>query len=305
MPKAKLIHNPKAGNGALNNKQLIRLLKKEGYDVTYADSKKGGWDNWDEDDDIIIVAGGDGTVRKVTKKLLQRQLIDKRFPIAVLPLGTANNIASTFYAEKDVKTVIAQWELQHKRPIDIARVRGIKKENFFIEGLGAGVFPELMKAMSLQKTKASDAKGELRAAQKLFEETVQNYKPHFCNLIIDGKDYSGEYLLIEIMNMQAVGPRLDLALHADPSDGVLEIVLVNAEEQQKLAGYARLKHRGEEADYNFHSVKGKDIRIQWSGPSIHLDDQLIRTKKNTAIHIQEEPGLMLFFTDKEHLSSGK
>ncbi|HRO43047.1 MAG TPA: diacylglycerol kinase family protein [Flavipsychrobacter sp.] len=302
MHRARLIHNPNAGDGKYTNDELISLLQDKGYTITYANAKKGGWDYWDEDDDIIIVAGGDGTVRKLVKKLVRRQLIDKRFPIAVLPLGTANNIASTLYANKEVPAVIAQWSEPHTRAMDIARVRGIEEENFFMEGLGIGVFPKLMKEMKEQDdSEDENAKEELRTAQQLFAEIVSNYKPRFCHLMIDGEDFSGSYVLIEIMNMQAVGPNLELAPRANPSDGLLDVVLVRAEEQEKLAKYALLRSQGKEASYQFQTVQGKDIRMQWSGSLIHVDDQLLRVEKNTTVHIQLEPGLLLFYIDGDNL----
>jgi diacylglycerol kinase (ATP) len=302
MSKARLIHNPKAGEGKFGDDELVQLLKEKGYTIGYANAKKTGWDDWDEDDDLIIVAGGDGTVRKLVKQLVKRQLIDKRFPIAVLPLGTANNIASTLYADKEVHAVIAQWEKEQTRSLDIARVRGIGKENFFMEGLGVGVFPALIRDIKEQENaKKEHPEKELRSAQQWFADIATGYEPRFCHLLVDGEDYSGHYVLIEIMNMQAVGPGLALAPEANPSDGLLDIVLVSADEQEKLAEYAGQKATGIEAGYQFQIIQGRDIRMQWSGSWIHVDDKLVHIKKNAAIHIQLEPGLLVFFIDGENV----
>ena len=55
--------------------------------------------------DIVAVAGGDGTVGKVA-----RELIEKRIPIAVLPLGTANNIAKSLgIADIPLQDLVASW----------------------------------------------------------------------------------------------------------------------------------------------------------------------------------------------------
>lgn len=301
MRKARLLHNPNAGEGKFRHEELLQLLTEKGYTVTYADAKKRGWARWDEDDDMIIVAGGDGTVRKLVRKLVKRQLIAKRFPIAVLPLGTANNIASTFYTDKEVQAVIAQWEKQCTRSIDIARVRGIDEENFFMEGLGVGVFPSLMRAMEERgkDRENADPREELRIAQQLFAEIVGKYKPGRCRLIVDGEDHSGDYVLVEIMNMQAVGPNLELAPNANPSDGVLEIVLVSAGEQEALAAYARRKAAGDDVHYPFKTIQGKDIRLEYNASLLHVDDQLIKVDKDTMIHVQLEPGLLVFFVDGE------
>ncbi len=299
MLRARLIHNPNAGEGKFSSEELVALLQDRGYTITYANSKKTGWDEWDEEDDIIIVAGGDGTVRKLVKKLVKRSLIDKRFPVAVLPLGTANNIASTFYRKKELDTIIKGWEYEHVRSVDIARVRGIENEYFFLEGMGVGVFPQLIRKIKEEGDDNETPKEEMRSAQEMFAEIVSGYKPKFCHLMIDGEDYSGYYVLIEIMNMKAVGPNLNLAPEANPSDGLLDVVMVPATEQESLAAYAKAKAAGKEASFTFRTVKGKDIRMQWSGAQVHVDDEQLNVDKNTPVHVQLEPGLLVFFVDED------
>ena len=188
------------------------------------------------------------------------------------------------------------------RSIDIGRLRGLDDESFFMEGIGVGVFPKLMKEMKEQEDREENGpQEELRSAQQLFAEIVREYKPRFCHLIIDGEDFSGHYVLIEVMNIQAVRSNLELAPYADPSDGWFEIVLVPAEEQDDLATYARKKAQGEESVYQFKTIKGKDIHLQWSTSLIHVDDQLIRAEKNTTIHIQLEPNLLVFFVEEGNI----
>jgi len=40
----------------------------------------------EEDIDFVVVAGGDGTVRQITKELLNRKVLNKTFPVALLLL---------------------------------------------------------------------------------------------------------------------------------------------------------------------------------------------------------------------------
>jgi len=59
----------------------------------------------EEPGDIVAVAGGDGPVGKVA-----RRLIGSPTPIAILPLGTANNIANTLdVTGKSLKELIRSW----------------------------------------------------------------------------------------------------------------------------------------------------------------------------------------------------
>lgn len=90
--RATLIHNPTAGDGKVRREDLIDLLHKAGIVPFYQSSKIGELTAaLAEPTDIVIVAGGDGTVAKVVT-----QMPDRSIPVAILPIGTANNIASSF-----------------------------------------------------------------------------------------------------------------------------------------------------------------------------------------------------------------
>src|ERR1051325_5153423 len=95
MKKVKLLHNPTAGDEEHSKKELVALIKSNGYDCKYSSTKDKDWAEFEEDLDFLIAAGGDGTIRKITKELLNRKKLEKILPIAPLPLGTANNIAKT------------------------------------------------------------------------------------------------------------------------------------------------------------------------------------------------------------------
>src|SRR5258706_10465064 len=86
-----LIHNPKAGRGKASPGALKKLLRDAGHKLSYHSCKERGWkEALMEPTDLVVVAGGDGTVGRVARRLTGRGI-----PIALLPSGTANNIART------------------------------------------------------------------------------------------------------------------------------------------------------------------------------------------------------------------
>src|SRR5687767_6504777 len=118
MKVAKLLHNPKAGEGEYTHKKLARLVNRAGYDCSYSSTKKEGWDKIKASEtDMIVIAGGDGTVRKVAKVVL-----DKKIPLALLPLGTANNIGKTLGITGKLEEVIQSWENAILKPFDVGRI---------------------------------------------------------------------------------------------------------------------------------------------------------------------------------------
>jgi diacylglycerol kinase (ATP) len=52
---------------------------------------------------------------------------------------------------------------------------------------------------------------------------------------LDGRDVSSEYIMLELMNISYIGPNLCLAPHANPSDGLLDIVFVSKDERDNLS----------------------------------------------------------------------
>jgi diacylglycerol kinase (ATP) len=86
--RATLFHNPSAGHKA-DKDDILAAMKLADFDVRYVSVKQDDVEQaLDKKTDLIVIAGGDGTITEVTTKLPDRSI-----PVAVLPLGTANNIA--------------------------------------------------------------------------------------------------------------------------------------------------------------------------------------------------------------------
>ncbi|WP_439557708.1 diacylglycerol/lipid kinase family protein, partial [Dyadobacter sp.] len=209
MKKAHLLHNPTAGDSDFSKEELTKLIKKEGFECAYSSVKENGWEAFDEDSDFLIIAGGDGTVRRIAKVLMKRTLLDRHYPIALLPHGTANNVACALGIDGKAKDIIKKWHHYHLKPFDIGRVVGLDSDKFFLEAFGIGIFPRLMKIMDkLEDEIGETAEEKLNAARRVLLEIVQTYEAKSCQIFADGKEYSGEYLMVEVMNIRSIGPNL-------------------------------------------------------------------------------------------------
>src|SRR5207249_10188123 len=86
-----LVHNPKAGSEEREGEDFIKALKKSGHKAIYQSAKKKGIGKaLKKNFDLILVAGGDGTVTKVARRLVAMKT---EIPLAVLPAGADNNFA--------------------------------------------------------------------------------------------------------------------------------------------------------------------------------------------------------------------
>ena len=86
--RVSLMYNEDAGDG-LSNDDLVDEIRRSGHDVVHlVDNPTAFARTLDDSIDLAVTAGGDGTVRSAAVSLAGRPI-----PLAILPFGTANNIA--------------------------------------------------------------------------------------------------------------------------------------------------------------------------------------------------------------------
>jgi diacylglycerol kinase family enzyme len=286
-----LIYNPTAGNEEHSSKKLIEQIERAGFSCRSYSSKEKGWEQFEHNTDIVAIAGGDGTVRKVIKELLKKK---KKVPIGLLPLGTANNIAKTLGVNGDTKQIIRSWKKATVKKVDIGKLLNFSEASFFLEGFGFGIFPFLVKEIKDRDIKYNTPEEELKGALKLLHEILLSYPPHKCHLEIDGTDHSGNFYMVEVMNIRSIGPNLLLAPYADPGDGELDVILIPEAHKEKFADYLLQKLIGGEEEYQFHTLKAKQVKINYDGKHLHADDKMLKLKKETEITIEISEGCLEF-----------
>lgn len=295
MKTVQLIHNPGAGDEAHSKATLIQLLEAGGYVCRYSSTENDDWQHIDPQVDFIAIAGGDGTVRKVISVLLQKQYAVQHLPIALLPFGTANNIAESLNIRGEPAGIIQSWNIHNTMAVDVGRLQTPNKLAVFIESYGYGLFPCLMEEMVRQgKNDIKEKQVRVKEALKLMHSISHTYEPQYCELMIDGKDHSGVYLMAEIMNTRFIGPNLFLSPFGNPGDGTFEVVLIPGEDQQRFAAYIDSKINDAEILYSFKTIKAEDVRINWKGTHVHIDDELLQLQPDAPVHICIEKKALVF-----------
>ncbi|MBV8030009.1 MAG: hypothetical protein JO035_00720 [Betaproteobacteria bacterium] len=264
-----LIHNPKAGRGKWSRRELERLLRDAGHKVLYQSRKERGWkEALLEPTDLVAVAGGDGTVGKVARRLAGRSL-----PMALLPCGTANNIARTLgQIEQPFKRLVSGWKSARVVKLDVGVAQGPWGERYFVEGLGLGIFAGLLASPSspdLKKRKKPVEQGLSRV-----QELARRAQPIEGSALLDGRDISGEYLMLEAVSLPYVGPNLHLAPDIRVGDGHFSVVAVTKAERSRLVQYLE-NWKEDREDVGFlPSLRGRRLQLEWAGFPLHIDDEL-------------------------------
>ena len=269
-----LLHNPGAGKRAMTGKQLEKLLDAAGHDVRYQSAKEDGWKKaLKKDADLVVVAGGDGTVGRVTRRMAGRGV-----PMALLPSGTANNIARTLgQLERPFEELVRGWETARRLKVDVAVAKGPWGERNFVEGLGIGLFASLLGRSEVKPPK--EARRPVEDALARLQRLAHDIEPLDISATLDGEDISGRYLMFEVLNLPYVGPNLHLAPDIKPGDGEFEVVMVSEAERPRLVAYLEKWQENRERLAVLPSRRGKRLRLEWTGVPLHIDDKLYPKKK--------------------------
>lgn len=268
-----LIHNPGAGDRESGEMlHLTRLIAAEGHEVT---REVYDADEWDEalasPVDVVVVAGGDGTVGKVARRLAGR-----RVPLSFLPVGTANNIARTFgVADMALDDVVRGWRSPTTYDVDVGYIDGPWGARRFVEAVGAGLFARTMAAMDAADALShiDDPDEKLARTFEVLAGRLERLRPTTMKLTVDGRDLSGDYLMLEVMNLRFVGPNLCVAPRSDPFDGWLDVTPVPESRRDELLRYLDAGWRESACAPDLGSVRAKEVTLEGAGFVLHVDDE--------------------------------
>jgi diacylglycerol kinase (ATP) len=269
-----LIHNPGAGTeDQPDAKKLAKLIKAAGHDVTYQSTKAKRWTvALKKAADLIAVAGGDGTVSQVARRMAGRGAT-----MTVLPMGTANNVARSLgIADASIEDLIAAWESAPRISFDAAIAKGPWGKRRLIEGLGIGLFAWTMPQATDSKAlaKIDEAADAIKYVLRMLQDRIEHYKPREIEATLDGDDISGEYVMFEAMNLQYVGPNLHLAPGVEPGDGLLHVVAVTDRERDRLYRYLEHWQKGKNPAVDLPTFEGRLLKIGRGDYEVHIDDRL-------------------------------
>lgn len=269
-----LIHNPRAGKQAMTEAALKRLLAEHGHEVRYRSTQEDGWKKaLTKEADLVVVAGGDGTVGRVTRRMAGRGV-----PMALLPSGTANNIARTLgQLERPFEELVRGWESARRVNLDVGVANGPWGERRFVEGLGIGLFAALLARSEIAKPTKS--RNPVQGALRRLQREAASCEAIEVAARLDGEDISGRYLMLEALNLRYVGPNLHLAPESQPGDGHFDVVLVTEAERPRLLHYLEQWRENRERLSLLPTRTGRRLEIEWTGVELHIDDKLWPKKK--------------------------
>lgn len=274
-----LIHNPKAGDRKHGKKQLMRSLKRSGLQAFYQSVKERGWEKvFEKPVDVVIAAGGDGTVHKTAWKIM-----DSGIPLAILPLGTANNLASSLGFAGSVDEILQSLHCGKRQPFDIGVIRSGSQADWFLEAVGGGLFADYFSAAKANEKQRASPEEELKAHLSLLRELALDYRARPWKMSMDGKDVSGRYILWGAMNIRSAGPALHLAPKAKTDDGRLDFVAVREDERKVFIKHVHAHLAGRKDFVPLKPCKFRELKITSVRGAMHLDGKQWPSNKSNRL----------------------
>lgn len=259
MKKARIIYNPTSGREAFK-KELPTVLEKfeiAGYETsTHAttcegDAIKAAKAAVERKFDLVVAAGGDGTINEVINGLAEQE---HRPKLGIIPVGTTNDFARALFIPRDIKKAVDVILADQTMALDIGKVNDI----YFMNIAGGGKLTELTYEVP---SKLKTVLGQLAYYMKGIE-MLPSLKPIRARIEYDGNVIDEDIMLFLVSNTNSVGGFEKLAPGAKMDDGYFDLLILRKTNLAEFIRIATLALRGAHLeDKNVIYAKAKSIKV--------------------------------------------
>jgi diacylglycerol kinase (ATP) len=279
---AVVAHSSKTFGGGLG--ELRQLLGEAGYPrplwYEVAKSKQApdcARQAVEEGADLVFVWGGDGTVQRCIDAIAGTST-----PIAILPAGTANLLATNLGIPQDMVKAIEIGLNGVRRPIDTGTING---EHFAVMA-GAG-----LDALMIRDADAGLKDRVGRAAYLWTGARNLGAAPVHANVEVEGRRfYKGAITCVLVGNVKNVFNNIEVFEGSRPDDGVMEIGVVTAKSRtQWVRTIGRVVIGRAENSPFVVTARGTKMRMKFDRAIAYELDGSVR-KETKKLRVKVRPG---------------
>ena len=217
------IFNPQSGKARIRGQlfEIVEFYTNAGYLVTvYPTSATGDAYSFltvlEEEYDLIVCSGGDGTLNEVVAGLLDSR---NKTPLGYIPSGSTNDFGRSVGIPTELGTALEISCAGNLRKLDIGRLNG----RYFVYVAAFGAFTRVSYVTS-QKMK--NALGHLAYLLQGIKE-LSELHPYELSLRYEGGEITGRYIVGLIMNSFSIGGfKNPVGALTELNDGVFEVILI-------------------------------------------------------------------------------
>lgn len=259
MKRARIIYNPTSGRESLkrNLTEILEKLEIAGYETsTHAttctgDATKAAKIAVERKYDVVIAAGGDGTIHEVVNGLAEQEY---RPRMGIIPAGTTNDFARALQIPKDIGTAVDIITKGDTIPVDIGKIN----KKYFINIAGGGRITELTYEVP---SKLKTMLGQLAYYLKGME-MLPSIKSSDLSIEYDGKIFEGEAMLFLVGLTNSIGGFEKLAPNSSINDGLFSLLILKKINLADFVRISTLALRGEHVnDPNVIYTQANHIKV--------------------------------------------
>ena len=224
MKKCIIIMNPESGKKKkiTTYQEFYDILRKYGYEADIIFTERKGHANriiqdLDDNIDLVISAGGDGTLNEIVSGNLARE---KKLIVAPLPLGSTNDVGHMYGLDKSVFENLESLLKGKVKKVDICYINEVPF--VYVACLGDYIDMAYNTPRDLKRKYG-------KIAYILYGIKHIRKKLHKYNIkyIIDRKEYNGVSSFIFISNSSRIAGQPDIYYDVKLDDNKFEVVLAN------------------------------------------------------------------------------
>ena len=221
--------------------------------------------------DIVVAVGGDGTINEIARPLIGTNCI-----LGIIPAGSGNGLARHLRIPVNLKKALKIINRLKTKKIDIVKVN----DKFFISIAGVGFDALVAKKCSGQKQR-----GFLKYLLIVTAEYFR-YRPGKFSLIVDGKNIERKALFISIANSDQFGYNASIAPNACIDDGLVDIcIMKKASFLKTLLIVFKLFTKKIAQSNNIEIFKAKQLYVEQKEKIINLDGDPVELGRKLYIKV--------------------
>ncbi len=270
MKKYLLILNPMAGRGKGQRlyPQIERWLHAQLGEVDVQLTRYSGHARelaaqFRDAYDVLIAAGGDGTVHEVVNGMM-----GGKATLAVIPIGSGNDFVKMLHLPLEPQEAIRVIARNQRMKVDVGKVG----DRYFPNGLGIGFDAWVVR----ESKKVKHLRGFLIYLYSVLKTTFL-YRNQRVLLEVDGKRSEHDIFLIAVGNGKAMGGGFYLTPHANIQDGLFDVCIIHALTKKDIFLNLPKATKGEHLDMpQVEMFRTAQLKVSTpEGIAAHADGELL------------------------------
>lgn len=280
MKRIRFIINPKSGTG--DKKSLAGLIEKN-IDKSRTDfeicfTKEPGHatelsrEAREKNYDIVVAAGGDGSVNETSSPLLNSET-----SLGIIPMGSGNGMARHLNIPINTAKAIKLLNDGVSELIDTVTVN----DRFCIGTIGVGFDAYIAHLF------ATAPKRGYSTYVKLVLTEFRSYREKRFSIVVDGKSYEKDCFLLTFANSSQFGNNAVIAPFADVKDGLIEISMLSRFPVMAAPSliYKLMNNSIHRSGY-FNALRGRQILVKNNEIlNAHIDGEPVQFNSDLSIKI--------------------